>query len=145
MRNFSLLLLALLSFSSVHAQLNENEKFIEQKWKYDTDLMKIVFKEILKANPNTANLDATKLEANIQKLINQIAEDVTEYKLDGTLFTKRKDINLTGNWHFSDDNQYLVSKTADEPEKKFKIVELSKSKLHLQTEKNVEIFLIPSK
>jgi hypothetical protein len=111
------------------------------KWKMDTELMKPVIEKMMNENPQMANLDALNKNIAVSTALNQISENSIEYKEDGTIVNTSSKGVMMGTWKWDDATEELTTKSDNKPEKKFKIISLTKTKLHLRTQDNKDVFL----
>jgi hypothetical protein len=109
----------------------------------DLEAMKPVVMTLLATNPQFLALDeATKATATEQTMA-QLATLKVEYKADGVMLRNDPTGAVTGTWSVSEDGKELTTKTEGKPDKKYKIQEISKTKLNMMSADGRNLILKP--
>lgn len=137
------LLVLILPFFAINgiAQKGDIKQNLVGKWKMDTELMKPIIEKMMNENPQTANLDALNKNIAVSTALSQISENSIEYKVDGTMVNSTTKGVAIGTWKWDIATEELTTKSENKPEKKFKIISLTKTKLHLKTQDNKDLYL----
>ena len=136
-KNSILVLLFTLILTGVSAQSNETKKIIINKWIIDKEAME----KVLVDNPQIAGLDEVNKQIIITRSLQKISSMTKEFKEDGTCISISSKGTTIGKWSLSSDGKELIIKSTDKPEKKFTVVSVSKTKLHLIIE-GYDLFMI---
>jgi hypothetical protein len=142
-KNVIVLAILTLTLTGAFAQSGETKNLLINKWIIDKEAMKPIIGIMLATNPQFSTLDAAGKEGFLNTIVDQQLSGIKlEYRKDGTFTGSNPDgSNTTGNWTLSTNEKELTTKAGDKPEKKYNIVAVSKTKLHLMGEGNREIFL----
>lgn len=129
------------AFSTASAQTGDSKSLIVNKWFIDKDAMKPVIKAMLATNPQFIGLDEATKESTLGMVMEQISGLRVEYKNDGTML--RNDVNgeVPGTWSLSADGKELTTKSEGKPDKKYTLLEISKTKLNLMSSDGKNIIL----
>ena len=129
------------AFATATAQTGESKKLIVNKWLIDKEAMKPVIKTMLATNPQFMGLDEATKESTLGMVLEQISGLRVEYKSDGSML--RNDVNgeVAGTWALSADGKELTTKSEGKPDKKYTLLEISKTKLNLMSSDGKNIIL----
>lgn len=130
-KNLVALFLVAFTFATASAQNADSKKLIVNKWVIDQEAMKPVLKAMLATNPQFLALDEATKESTMTMAMQQLATMKVEYKADGTLQRKDPNGEATGNWILSDDGKEFTNKVEGKADKKYTILELTKTKLSI--------------
>ena len=143
LKNLATVFLVAFTFATASAQTAESKKLIVNKWVMDLEAMKPVVMTLLATNPQFLALDeATKATATEQTMA-QLATLKVEYKADGVMLRNDPTGAVTGTWSVSEDGKELTTKTEGKPDKKYKIQEISKTKLNMMSADGRNLILKP--
>lgn len=132
-KSIATLLLVVFSISMSTAQSNESKKLIVNKWVIDKEAMKPIITMAMATNPQFASLDeAAKLNV-FNMTFEQISKLKVEYKADGVMLRTDPTGDISGTWSLSDDGKELTTKAEGKPDKKYSVVELSKTRLSMMS------------
>ena len=143
MKKYTTVMFIAFFITNAMAQKEEIKQNLIQKWKFNLELMKPTVEKILSENPEMANVDELDKAMAMDSALSEMAQSSIEYIGDGTLIKTTSDGNSAGTWKYDDQLEVLITKTKKEPEKRFKIIELDKTKLHLKTQDNKDVFFVP--
>ncbi|MCS6795261.1 MAG: hypothetical protein NZ516_04810 [Raineya sp.] len=110
-----------------------NESLIIGKWKFDTEHFKQLLKKEVDKVRSTDPEKANEMESNIDMLATMLSSMTIEYKKGGEMETFAMGNSEIGSWRLEDGGKTLVQKGKEGSESKSKIIELSASKLVLET------------
>jgi|GEM_PF-7117455 len=144
-KNVMVLLVFIFTLTGIYGQSGETKDLLINKWVIDKDAMKPVIEKVLAKNPQYLMQDEVSKKQSVNTVIDQQLSGIKiEYKKDRT-YTKSdpNDSNTTGNWTLDTNGRELTTKSGDKPEKKYTIVNISKTKLHLNLigKENSDLFL----
>ena len=143
MKKYTTVMFIAFFITNAMAQKEEIKQNLIQKWKFNLELMKPTVEKILSENPEMANVDELDKAMAMDSALSEMAQSSIEYIRDGTLIKTTSDGSSAGTWKYDDQLEVLIAKTKKEPEKRFKIIELDKTKLHLKTQDNRDVFFVP--
>lgn len=129
------------AFNTATAQMAESKNLIVNKWFIDKEAMKPVIKTLLATNPQFIGADEATRESTLTMVLEQLSGIRVEYKSDGSML--RNDVNgeVTGTWSLSTDGKELTTKAEGKPDKKYTLLEITKTKLNLMSSDGKNIIL----
>lgn len=143
MKKYTTVMFIAFFITNAMAQKEQIKQNLIQKWKFNLELMKPTVEKILSENPEMANVDELDKAMAMDSALSEMVQSSIEYIADGTLIKTTSDGSSAGTWKYDDQLEVLITKTKKEPEKRFKIIELDKTKLHLKTLDNKDVFFVP--
>ncbi|HKX86009.1 MAG TPA: hypothetical protein VJL37_05020 [Flavobacterium sp.] len=129
------------AFSTASAQTGDSKNLIVNKWFIDKDAMKPVIKTMLATNPQFMGLDEATKESTLGMVMEQISGLRVEYKTDGTMLRNDANGEVPGTWSLSADGKELTTKSEGKPDKKYTLLEITKTKLNLMSSDGKNIIL----
>lgn len=140
-KNLATLLLVVFTMTASFAQTSESKKLIVNKWVIDKEAMKPVLMVMLGGNPQFAALDEASKASTLNMVLEQVASVKVEYKADGSMERTDSTGTGTGTWTLSADGKELTSKSEGKPDKKYTLLEISKTKLNMMSSDGKNIIL----
>jgi hypothetical protein len=140
-RNIATLLLVAFAITTSSAQSNDSKKLIVNKWVIDKEAMKPIIMTMLSTNPQFAGMDEATRASTLTMALEQISSLKVEYKADGTMLRNDPTGSVAGNWSLSEDGKELTTKAEGKPDKKYTLLEISKTKLNLMSAEGRNIIL----
>lgn len=146
LENMKKILLIFLQFISLTAltQNTDVEKNIVKKWKFDLEAMNPIYKKIIEESPQYKNLDDNNKLVAVSTALEQISNDTLEFTKEGTYINIDPKVITRGIWKINESGEELILQKADKPEKRFKIIELNETKLHIKTREGIELVYKPA-
>lgn len=132
-KNLATVLLVVFSITASSAQSGEAKKLIVNKWVIDKEAMKPIISIMLATNPQFAGLDEASKASTLNMVLEQVAALKVEYKADGSMQRTDPTGDVTGSWSLSDDGKELTTKATGKPDKKYTLLEITKTKLNLMS------------
>lgn len=140
-KNVATLLLVVFSISVASAQSTEAKKLIVNKWVIDKEAMKPIITAMLATNPQFMGLDEASRASTLDMVLGQVSNVKIEYKADGTMLRTDSTGDGTGTWTLSADGKELTTKSEGKPEKKFTLLEVTKTKLNMMSSDGKNVIL----
>lgn len=140
-KNLATLLLVVFSISTASAQSTDAKKLIVNKWVIDKEAMKPIIMAMMATNPQFMGMDEAGRASTIEMVMEQASKLKVEYKADGTLSRTDSTGDGVGTWTLSADGKELTTKSEGKPEKKFTILEISKTKLNVMSSDGRNVIL----
>lgn len=142
LKSLATFLLVAFSISLASAQSGDAKKLIVNKWVIDQEAMKPLIMTMLATNPQFASMDDATKTSTMGMVMQQISSMKVEYKADGAMLrTDPSGGNVAGTWALSADGKELTTKAEGKPDSKYKILELTKTKLNFTTADGKNIIL----
>ena len=129
------------AISTSSAQTGESKKLIVNKWFIDKEAMQPVIKTMLATNPQFINLDEATKESTLVMVMEQLANMRVEYKSDGSMLRNDPNGEVAGTWSLSEDGKELTTKSEGKPDKKYTLLEITKTKLNMMSSDGRNIIL----
>nr|WP_294939004.1 hypothetical protein [uncultured Flavobacterium sp.] len=142
-KNLATFFLVAFAITIASAQSGEAKKLIVNKWVVDQAAMKPMIMTMLATNPQFAGLDEATKTSTMAMVMEQIASLKVEYKADGAMNRTDPSGSVNGTWSLSADGKELTTKAEGTPDKKYTLVEISKTKLSLMSADGRNIILKP--
>lgn len=140
-RNWATFLLVAFAISISSAQSGDAKKLIVNKWVVDVEAMKPVIMTMLGTNPQFSGMDEATKTSTLAMVLQQISSLKVEYKPDGAMHRTDPSGSVTGTWSLSADGKELVTKAEGTPDKKYTVMEISKTKLSMLSSDGRNIIL----
>lgn len=140
-RNLATFLLVAFAITLSSAQSGDAKKLIVNKWVVDVEAMKPVIMTMMATNPQFAGLDEATKASTLTMVLQQISSMKVEYKTDGVMQRTDPSGNINGTWALSADGKELVTKAEGTPDKKYTLVEVTKTKLNMLSSDGRNIIL----
>lgn len=132
-KNWATLFIVAFTITTSFAQLGESKKLIVNKWVIDKEAMKPIVMTMLATNPQFTSLDEAGKLSNLNMILEQLSSLKVEYKADGIMLRNDPTGSVSGTWALSDDGKELITKAEGKPDKKYSLLELTKTKLNLMS------------
>jgi hypothetical protein len=139
MKKVFLIIALFFSISNLKAQEIDLED-LTKKWKTDLVLMRPVLEKMLSERPDMRHLDEENRVLAIDTALEQIAGNTIEYRKDGILLTVTSKGKTEGIWRY--ESGQLFTQNKGKEEKKFTILEITKSNLHLRSEDGKDLYMV---
>ncbi|HLL95223.1 MAG TPA: hypothetical protein VK404_09630 [Spirosoma sp.] len=131
------LLMSLFAIFTAFRPWENPSRLLALKWQFDTEAFKPSAQQLIKENPQTANLSEAQMKQVVEQATQMLKGTTLTFKSDGTyeMFTK-KEGTVTGTWSLSPASKELTRQShknaaENKPPRKFKVLELTDERLHL--------------
>jgi hypothetical protein len=125
---------------SLYAQTDKTS-LISKKWFINQEAMRPVITEIIKTDPETANLEGEEKEAAISEGLSKISKMRIEMRPDGSAVMASAKGEDEGTWRFDKKQTVLYTKRKGGKENKFKIESLTEDELVIVSANKIKLIL----